>query len=114
MDPEKLKISTTTSGEAPDPGLENASAPKPIDPATGQYGAYWVLKEEERTKGWVRPFRNKYKHLTCNGNTSMGRALSETYAKDPTYYTSTFCAVCQGHYPLDQFVWDADGTPVGS
>jgi len=46
--------------------------------------------------------------------TTMGRALSETYARDPTFYGATFCASCDAHYPVDQFVWTADGARVGS
>jgi hypothetical protein len=34
-----------------------------MNPATGQYGAYWVLSEEERAKGFVRPVRTTYVHV---------------------------------------------------
>lgn len=114
MDSEKLKISTTTDGKPAEPGLENAGAPKPIDPATGQHGAYWVLSEEERKKGFVRPVRRKYKHTECGTVTSMGLSLCETYARDPKYYGSTFCVGCKSHYPVGEFVWEEDGQVVGS
>lgn len=54
---------TTTDGKPPVPGYEHASAPGPIDPATGQHTAYWVLSEEERKKGFVRPLRRSYIHV---------------------------------------------------
>lgn len=53
---------TTTDGQPADPGLETAPAPKPINPATGQHGAYWILSEEERRRGFVRPVRRTYVH----------------------------------------------------
>lgn len=63
MTPEKEKISTTTDGQPPDPGTENLGAPKPINPETGQHKAYWVLSEDERKKGFVRPVRRSYTHV---------------------------------------------------
>jgi hypothetical protein len=81
---------------------------------TGQHKGYVVLCEEERQKGFVRPFRDAYKHLPCGTVTTMGRALSETYARDPKFYNATFCVRCNAHYPLDQFVWTLDGQQVGS
>jgi hypothetical protein len=38
----------------------------------------------------------------------MGLGIAETYARDPQYYGSTFCARCGGHFPVGpsgQFVW---------
>ncbi len=53
---------TTTDGKPPATGMEHAGAPQPINPATGQHGAYYVLSEEERAKGFVRPLRDSYVH----------------------------------------------------
>ena len=117
MDHEKLKLSTTTSGQPPEPGFECASAPAPIDPATGMHRAYWVLSEAERAKGFVRPVRDRYQHLTCGVVTTMGRAIAETYARDPKYYGSTYCVGCCAHFPVGEageFVWDDDRSKVGS
>lgn len=50
----------------------------------------------------------------CNGLTTMNRAIAETYARDPNFYTGTFCVHCQQHFPLDQFVWDGTDEQVGS
>ncbi len=52
----------TTDGEPPADDLWEASAPKPIG-STGQHEAYWVLPEEERAKGFVRPVRRSYRHV---------------------------------------------------
>jgi hypothetical protein len=49
----------------------------------------------------------------CGTVTTMGRALSETYARDPTFYGATFCCGCNRHLPVAEFVWTADGTQVG-
>lgn len=130
-----------------------------------------MLCEEERKKGFVRPYRDSYRHVglkvcgapvwdgvqppvgfhgyvcsqppghtepcgqearavvtaveaarvaethtigRCNTVTTMGRALSETYARDPKFYGSTFCVSCNHHFPVAEFVWVADGEVVGS
>jgi hypothetical protein len=81
---------------------------------TGQHPSYIVLCDTERAKGFVRPYRDAYKHTTCGTVTTMGRALSETYARDPTFYGATFCVRCNRHLPVAEFVWTADGQQVGS
>ena len=75
---------------------------------------YLVLSDEERAKGFVRPFRNKYVHTICGAETRMGTALSETYARDPKFYGATYCVHCQMHKPVGEFKWSADGESVGS
>lgn len=81
---------------------------------TGQHEGYIVLCPDERAKGFVRPYRDAYKHLTCGSVTTMGRALSETYARDPKFYGATFCVSCNRHLPVAEFVWTADGQVLGS
>lgn len=85
---------------------------------SGQHKAYIVLCEEERRKGFVRPYRDAYRHLTCRSITTMGRALSETYARDPEFYGSTFCVKCGKHFPVAEFTWyemnGSEGPQVGS
>lgn len=137
---------------------------------TGQHDGYIVLCPEERAKGFVRPYRDRYEHVGrsicgkliasagenilggsrficdephghegqcvgshrvvsqpehadierthriggCNGVTTMGRALSETYARDPSFYGATFCCGCNRHMPIAEFIWTADGQQVGS
>lgn len=81
---------------------------------TGQHDGYIVLCAEERAKGFVRPYRDSYRHLTCGTVTTMGRSLSETYARDPSFYGATFCCGCSRHLPVAEFVWTADGQQVGS
>lgn len=82
MENEKLKRSTTTDGKPAAPGMENAGAPKPIDPVTGQHGAYWVLSEAERAKGFVRPVRRTYKHV----GTQPTRPTRELTAEEKERY----------------------------
>jgi hypothetical protein len=87
---------------------------KEINPLTGQQKGYIILSDEERAKGFVRPVRNTYKHLTCGTETIMSQKLAETYACDPKFYNGTFCAYCRKHFPLDQFVWKDTNEMVGS
>jgi len=74
---------------------------------------YLVLSEAERAKGFVRPVRSRYVHDVCGKATLMGRALSETYARDPKFYGATYCVGCHKHRPVSEFKWD-DGEVVGS
>lgn len=114
---------------------------KPVDEVranqtneTGQHDGYIVLCPDERAKGFIRPYRDAYKHVGrsqvlvsddgtefqgpvvggCGSVTTMGQALSETYARDPNFYTHTFCVNCNRHLPVAEFVWTADGQQVGS
>lgn len=50
----------------------------------------------------------------CGSKTTMGLALAETYARDPKFYGSTYCCVCQKHRPVDEFRWDGTNEAVGS
>lgn len=80
----------------------------------GQQSKYCVLSVEERAKGYVRPVRRAYRHTRCGTVTTMGLALCETYARQPTFYGATFCVHCRGHYLVGadgEFVWiEEDGT----
>lgn len=86
----------------------------------GQQKGYIVLSAEERAKGFVKPVRRSYVHaypsetnrqIGCGVETTMGSALAETYARDPRFYSGTFCVGCKSHFPLNQFLWD-DGEPM--
>jgi hypothetical protein len=138
-----------------------------INPRTGQQKDYVVLSEEERAKGFVRPYRDTYTHngkpgpanlrdLTdeekerysktnyekfeeypegkysaaigrfwtqeqldnigkgCGADTKMSRPIAETYARNPGFYSGTFCVGCKKHLPLDEFVWKGTNEQVGS
>jgi hypothetical protein len=107
-DPENYDSEYANRGDTP--------TPAPIDPATGQHKTYWVLPEEERAKGFVRPYRETYIHLTCGAVTKMSRSIAETYARNPKYYGATFCVHCRDHFPVGedgQFKWE-DGSMVGA
>lgn len=106
----------TASGRPPDPNRDREGTPTSVRRADGQYADHWVLPPEERAKGYVRPVRVSYVHLKCGVQTSMPIGCAETYARDPSYYGSTFCCGCGGYYPVGEsgeFVWD-DGTKVGT
>jgi hypothetical protein len=79
----------------------------------GQQSAYLVLSEDERAKGFVRPLRTSYTHNACGTKTVMADSIAATYARDPNFYTGTWCTGCQKHLPLAEFKW-VDGSVVGS
>lgn len=110
---------STTSGNAPKHFDSPAPDPEIIQSgsAAGQHKDYWVLSEAERAKGFVRPVRSAYRHEKCGTVTTMGRALSETYARDPHFYGSTFCVRCGSHFPVGEhgeFTWDGTSEKVGA
>lgn len=88
-----------------------------IDTTTGMQKGYVVLSADERAKGFVRPVRRSYIHQKCGTMTTMGQALAETYAREPTFYSGTFCCACRAHFPVGEdgeFVWDGTSEKVGT
>lgn len=105
----------TTSGEGPK--HFGSPAPDPDVDSRGMHKSYWVLSQRERAKGFVRPVRRSYLHATCGSITTMGLALAETYARDPSFYGSTYCVSCAGHFPVGaggEFTWDGSDEKVGT
>jgi hypothetical protein len=96
-----------------DPRLTHGADNEPTQMAD----VYLVLSDEERAKGFVRPVRSSYLHLTCGSVTTMGQALAETYARDPQFYGATFCVACRMHRPVGvngEFVWKGTDIKVGT
>lgn len=92
-----------------------------IKPGSGQQKGYVVLTPAERAKGFVRPVRDAYRHMKCGKITTMSRDLAETYARDPGFYSGTFCTTCRGHFPVGEdgeFTWyendGSEGPKVGT
>jgi hypothetical protein len=102
---------TLTDGEAvPADGSHRELKPN------GQQKGYVVLSDAERARGFVRPVRRTYVHGKCGVATTMGQSLAETYARDPAFYSGTFCVGCGKHFPVGadgEFTW-ADGSKVGT
>lgn len=67
-------------------------------------GRFWSQADFDAMKG-------------CGALTSMGRALAETYARNPNFYGATYCVGCQRHRPVGadgEFVWDGTSERVGT
>lgn len=83
-----------------------------------QHADHWVLCANERAKGFIRPVRRKYIHQKCGTVTTQPQAIAETYARDPSFYGSTFCVHCRDYFPVGEsgeFVWDdGSGQKVGT
>lgn len=106
---------STTSGETPK--QFDGPAPDSSVDTRGMHPSYWVLSESERAKGFVRPVRRSYLHSSCGTVTTMGRALAETYARDPHFYGATYCARCCSHFPVGEageFTWEGTTEKVGT
>lgn len=53
----------------------------------------------------------------CGATTTMGRALAETYAREPGFYGATYCATCCAHFPVGadgEFTWQGTIERVGT
>ncbi len=90
-----------------DPRLTHG-ADAPDAPYREQADTYLVLSDEERARGFVRPVRRSYWHVTCGRITTMGLAIAETYARQPNFYGATYCATCGQHRPVGvdgEFYW---------
>lgn len=98
-----------TTIDPADPRLTRGDDTSPREMAE----VYLVLSEEERHKQFVRPYRDTYIHLPCRALTKMGLDIAETYARDPNFYSGTYCTKCRMHRPVNEFAWE-DGTQVGS
>lgn len=82
-----------------------------------QNKSYLVLSDEEIAKGYVRPVRRSYTHLTCGTVTTMNLTIAQTYARDPKFYGATYCVHCQMHKPVGEngeFVWEGTNEKVGT
>lgn len=90
-----------------DPGLKKIEA-------SGMQEKYLVLSDEELAKGFIRPVRTSYVHKKCGSLTTMGYKLAETYARDPKFYSGTFCCHCGTHFPVGEFRWEGTNELVGS
>lgn len=98
----------STTSDRNDPRLSHGVDEQPVPMAE----TYLVLSEEERAAGFVRPVRESYVHVVerggCGAVTTMGRAIAETYARDPHFYGATYCIGCQRHRPVGvdgEFEW---------
>ncbi len=53
----------------------------------------------------------------CGETTLMGQKLAETYARNPAFYSATFCVSCRDHFPVGksgEFVWAGSDERVGT
>lgn len=93
-----------------DPRLGHGADTEPVP----QNDVYLVLSPEEIAKGFVRPVRETYVHTVCGTETIMNIRLAETYARDPSFYGSTYCCYCHKHRPVNEFTWKGTDQLVGS
>lgn len=74
--------------------------------ADGQYENYPTVDEGE----FEQEPRDTYVHADgCGQRTTMTGDLPESVARDPAFYTKTFCAGCGEHVPVGEVEW-ADGS----
>jgi len=105
-------MSTTTMADGSPVTIDHCEL-KP----NGQQKGYVVLSAEDRALGFVEPVRLAYVHEKCGDITTMGRAIAETYAREPGFYSGTFCSNCEDHFAVGEdgeFVWLGTTQKVGT
>lgn len=88
-----------------------------------RYDKFGYLKYEEYPKGGAITGKFWTKETLaaigagCGTVTTMGQTIAETYARDPSFYGSTFCCGCGKHLRVGadgEFVWDGTDERVGT
>jgi len=72
----------------------------------GQYENYPTKDDGE----FEQPVHDSYVHEDCGTTTTMRGDLPESVARDPEFYTKTYCAGCQTHVPVEEVYWKDDGS----
>ena len=79
--------------------------PEPNPDGSSIVGRYWTQAQLDAVnKG-------------CGTVTTLGSAIAETYARNPSFYGGTFCCGCGKHLPVGasgEFVWVGTDERVGT
>lgn len=67
----------------------------------GQYENYPTIDEGE----FRQKVRSVYIHEECGGTTTMKKELAESVARNPDYYSKTFCVTCEEYVPVEEVHW---------
>ncbi len=86
-----------------------------------QYEKYDYVKFEEYSKNeasklgrfWTQEQLNTI-GKGCRTTTTISKPIAETYARDPKFYSGTFCCGCKKHFPVNEFQWFGTSELVGS
>lgn len=80
--------------------------------------ANWLLTEEEKARGLVRPVRFTYTCLDCGADNDLqSLGLAEAMARDPGKVDNLYCARCRRYMctgPRGHFVWKGSTEKVGT
>lgn len=109
-----LRFAYVHVGEGPRFALRELTADEQQRHAASGYVAFEAYPESESPvtgRFWTQ---EQLDRKGCGTKTTMGRPLAETYARDPRFYGSTYCAGCSMHRPVAEFVWDGTDQRVGS
>lgn len=80
----------------------------------GQYENYPTIDEGEFEQKPRRSYIHDEEEGGCGERTRMTGDLPESVARDPSYYTKTFCSSCGEHVPVDEVRWlDGETWVVG-
>lgn len=68
----------------------------------GQYENHPTIDEGE----FEQKIRDTYVHVDgCGASTTMKGDLPESVARDPSYYSKTFCTGCNDYVPVEEVEW---------
>lgn len=99
-------------GERPQYLTRELTVDEKVRHAMWNYHVFEKYPEGEVTTG--RFWTKEMLESGCGAVTRMSMSISETYARNPSFYGSTFCVGCNTHHPVGEFVWDGTDERVGS
>lgn len=67
----------------------------------GQYENHPTIEEGE----FQQSVHYSYRHTECGSRTSMSDDIARSVARDPDYYSKTFCASCEEYVDTDEIEW---------
>lgn len=77
----------------------------------------YLLSDEDRAKGYARPFRDAYVHRYgkgCGWITILSPIDADTMARMPWGFSPVYCTGCRKYLPRMEFTWKVDGEGVGT
>lgn len=97
-----MTAKTATDGVTP--GYEDAPAPGPLK-TNGQHTSYWILSDEERAKGFVRPVRRSYRHVGRRHPATLRDLTEEEKARYAEFKYAAFEAYPEERLPVTGRFW---------
>lgn len=110
-----VRRSYVHTGNPPTGELRDLTDQEKLDYAACQYVKFETYPADPSRPGIIGRFlTERTLKGGCGALTTMPLAIAETYARQPSFYGSTFCCGCQAYHPVEEFTWEGTDERVGS